>query len=163
MKRDIETRVDLFMLLKKFYEKLLNDETISYIFTDVAKLDMQQHLPVIVDFWDMVLFGSPTYKNAMQPHMVFESEVKVWEASFWYMVKIFWWNSWGIIWGWYCFNSKAESKKYCHNYANKNCTGLKYFFNPGEKHKKYVECFKEELEALQIFGFFLASLRLIDE
>ncbi len=50
MKRDIETRVDLFMLLKKFYEKLLNDETISYIFTDVAKLDMQQHLPVIVDF-----------------------------------------------------------------------------------------------------------------
>lgn len=70
MKHDIETRQDLFVLLEKFYDVLLKDETISYIFTDVAKIDMHQHLPVIVDFWEMVLFDAPTYKkNAIQPHL----------------------------------------------------------------------------------------------
>lgn len=70
MKRDIETRADLFELLQKFYDTLLKDETIAYIFTDVAKIDMQQHLPVIVDFWEMVLFEARTYnKNAIQPHL----------------------------------------------------------------------------------------------
>jgi hemoglobin len=70
MKPDIETRKDLFLLLEKFYDQLLKDATISYIFTDVAKIDMQQHLPIIVDFWEMVLFGAQTYKkNAIQPHL----------------------------------------------------------------------------------------------
>ncbi len=70
MKRDIETREDLFLLLQKFYDELLKDQTISYIFTDVAKIDMQKHLPIIVDFWEMVLFDAPTYKkNAIQPHL----------------------------------------------------------------------------------------------
>jgi hemoglobin len=70
MKRDIETRDDLMLLMKKFYEKLLADHSISYFFTDVAKIDILHHLPVLVDFWDMVLFQSDTYrKNAMQLHM----------------------------------------------------------------------------------------------
>ena len=70
MKRDIETRADILLLLKKFYETLLLDDSIAYIFTDVAKIDMQSHLPVIVDFWEMVLFGATTYhKNAIQPHI----------------------------------------------------------------------------------------------
>jgi hemoglobin len=70
MKKDIATRDDLLLLVKKFYEKLLGDDTISYLFTDVAKIDLQHHLPVLVDFWDSVLFQSDTYrKNAMQPHI----------------------------------------------------------------------------------------------
>lgn len=69
MKPDIENRGDLTKLLEKFYESLLADASISYIFTDVAKVDMQFHLPVIVDFWEMVLFDTPTYrKKAIQPH-----------------------------------------------------------------------------------------------
>src|SRR3954469_6400330 len=71
MKRDIETREDLFVLLELFYDTLLKDETIAYIFTDIAKINMQHHLPIIVDFWQMVLFDAPTYnKNAIQPHLV---------------------------------------------------------------------------------------------
>lgn len=70
MKRDIRNRNDLLLLMKNFYEKLLNDETISYLFTDIAKIDLEHHLPILVDFWDSVLFQSDTYKkNAMQPHM----------------------------------------------------------------------------------------------
>ncbi|MEJ7683524.1 MAG: group III truncated hemoglobin [Segetibacter sp.] len=77
MKQDIESREDIFLLVKKFYEKLLGDKTISYIFTDVAKIDLKHHLPVLVDFWDMVLFDSGTYKkNAVEPHMVLNQQSK---------------------------------------------------------------------------------------
>lgn len=70
MARDIENREDLLLLVTKFYEKLLADDTISYIFTDVAQIDLKHHLPVLVDFWDAILFQSDTYrKNAMQPHL----------------------------------------------------------------------------------------------
>lgn len=77
MNRDIETREDLFILLQKFYDTLLKDKTIAYIFTDVAKIDMLKHLPIIVDFWEMVLFEAPVYKkNAIQPHLVLNEKSK---------------------------------------------------------------------------------------
>ena len=77
MKRDIESREDLFTLFNKFYGELLRDETISYLFTDVAKMNMEEHLPVIVDFWDTVLFGSVVYKkNAMLPHLILNQKSK---------------------------------------------------------------------------------------
>lgn len=70
MKRDIENRDDLLLLVDEFYKKLLNDPAISYIFTHVAKINLEAHLPILVDFWDMVLFQSDTYqKNALQLHM----------------------------------------------------------------------------------------------
>jgi hemoglobin len=69
-KKDIQNREDLLHLVTRFYEKLLSDNSISYLFTDVAKIDLQHHLPVLVDFWDAILFQSDTYrKNAMQPHL----------------------------------------------------------------------------------------------
>ena len=71
MKKDISSREDLFLLVKFFYDKLLSDKTISYLFTDIAKIDLDHHLPILVDFWDSVLFQSDTYrKNAMQPHLI---------------------------------------------------------------------------------------------
>ncbi len=70
MKKDITNREDLLLLVTRFYEKLLSDPAISYIFTDIAKISLGHHLPVLVDFWDSVLFQSDTYrKNAMQPHL----------------------------------------------------------------------------------------------
>lgn len=70
MKKDIENREDLLLLVTRFYEKLLGDPAISYIFTDIAGISLEHHLPVLVDFWDSVLFQSDTYrKNAMQPHL----------------------------------------------------------------------------------------------
>jgi len=70
MKKDIASRENLLLLVTRFYEKLLQDNSISYLFTDIAKIDLDHHLPVLVDFWDSVLFQSDTYhKNAMQPHI----------------------------------------------------------------------------------------------
>lgn len=69
-KKDIANREDLLMLVQQFYKKLLSDDAISYLFTDIAAIDLDHHLPVLVDFWDSILFQSDTYrKNAMQPHI----------------------------------------------------------------------------------------------
>ncbi|OSZ81666.1 hypothetical protein CAP36_08255 [Chitinophagaceae bacterium IBVUCB2] len=70
MKKDIESRDDLLLLIKGFYKKLLADDSINYIFTDVAKINIEHHFPVLVNFWDTILFQSGTYqKNAIQPHI----------------------------------------------------------------------------------------------
>ena len=69
-KKDITNREDLMLLMVLFYKKLLSDSSINYLFTDVAKIDLDHHLPVLVDFWDSILFQTGAYqKNAMQPHM----------------------------------------------------------------------------------------------
>jgi hemoglobin len=71
MKNDISNREDLLNLLTLFYNKLLADNSISYLFTDVAKIDLSHHLEILVNFWDSVLFQNDGYrKNAMQPHLV---------------------------------------------------------------------------------------------
>lgn len=77
-KLDINNRDDLFLLVNTFYDKLLADPSISYLFTDVAKIDLSHHLPVLVDFWDSILFQSDTYrKNAMQPHMILHQKSRL--------------------------------------------------------------------------------------
>ncbi|HEX9980849.1 MAG TPA: group III truncated hemoglobin [Flavobacterium sp.] len=68
--RDIETRQDIALLMESFYTKLLQDSTISYIFTDVAKIDLQEHLPHLIDFWEEMILGSSYYnKNVMKIHL----------------------------------------------------------------------------------------------
>ena len=75
MKKDIANREDLLKLVTLFYNKLLSDKSISYLFTDVAKIDLPHHLDILVDFWDSVLFQHDVYrKNAMQPHLILHSK-----------------------------------------------------------------------------------------
>lgn len=71
MKRDIENREDIDVLMRVFYQRAMADETIGYIFTDVAKLDLKHHLPIIGDFWETLLFQSGSYqKHGRNPLMV---------------------------------------------------------------------------------------------
>lgn len=70
MKKDISNREDLLQLVTHFYNKLLSDKSINYLFTDIAKIDLPHHLDILVNFWDSVLFQNDVYrKNAMQPHL----------------------------------------------------------------------------------------------
>jgi len=61
--KDILNRADIDLLMRTFYNRLLDDPAISYIFTDVAKIDLEAHLPVIGDFWEQNLLQSGNYKN----------------------------------------------------------------------------------------------------
>lgn len=72
MKKDIENRADIDLLMLSFYTKAMTDEVIGYIFTDVAKLDLEHHLPIIGDFWETMLFRTGDYgrhgRNPLQVH-----------------------------------------------------------------------------------------------
>ena len=61
--KDIETRADIELLISKFYEKMLKDQVIGFIFTDIAKIDLDEHLSIICDFWETILFTRPVYKR----------------------------------------------------------------------------------------------------
>ena len=61
--KDIETRSDIEELIGKFYEKMLKDPIIGFIFTDIAKIDLDEHLSIICDFWETILFTRPVYKR----------------------------------------------------------------------------------------------------
>lgn len=63
MKLDISNREDIDLLMREFYSTAMVDDTIGYIFTDVAKLDLDHHLPIIGDFWETMLFQSGRYSQ----------------------------------------------------------------------------------------------------
>lgn len=67
---DIENNDDLYKLVDAFYIKLLNDASIAYIFTEVIKINLQEHLPILVTFWSQALFNKGGYhKNVAQIHL----------------------------------------------------------------------------------------------
>ncbi|WP_297332703.1 group III truncated hemoglobin [Flavobacterium sp.] len=67
---DIKTRDDLLLLMRAFYGRLLADPAISYIFTEIAKIDLEAHLPHLADFWEQTLFYTGGYKkNVLQIHL----------------------------------------------------------------------------------------------
>lgn len=73
---DIETRDDVERLVRAFYSKALTDPIIGFIFTDVAHLDLEEHLPKIASFWETVLLGGRSYSGgAFAPHAVLHGKV----------------------------------------------------------------------------------------
>ncbi len=91
MKHDIQTRDDLFLLVKTFYEKLFADELLQTIFIDVAKIKLEEHLPILVDFWDSILLDGDTYRrNQMEKHTELNKKFRLEKQHFdqW----IFLWN-----------------------------------------------------------------------
>ena len=60
---DLATRADCERLVRAFYERALTDPVIGFLFTDVAKLDLDAHLPVIASFWETILLGAHTYQG----------------------------------------------------------------------------------------------------
>ena len=71
MKKQIETRADIELLVDEFYKKVLVDPVIGFIFTDVAKIDMKEHMPIMYRFWETILLDKMTYQgNPMTKHLV---------------------------------------------------------------------------------------------
>ena len=67
---DIQNQDDLYLLVDEFYKKLLSDDSISYIFTDVVKIKIEEHLPILVTFWSQAILGTGGYvKNLTQIHL----------------------------------------------------------------------------------------------
>ena len=75
--RDIESREDCEELVRAFYGRALSDPIIGWIFTDVAKLDLEEHIPVLASFWETLLLGNQTYsgRGAFAPHADLHTKV----------------------------------------------------------------------------------------
>ncbi|OQP64327.1 hemoglobin-like protein [Niastella vici] len=70
MMQDIKDRADIKQLVDTFYTKVRADETIGYLFNDVAKVNWEQHLPRMYDFWENILFQTGGFKgNPMVAHV----------------------------------------------------------------------------------------------
>jgi len=75
MKPDIENRADIDLLMMEFYSSAMVDDTIGYIFTDVAKLDLDHHLPIIGDFWETMLLQAGSYSRYGRNPLIVHAEL----------------------------------------------------------------------------------------
>lgn len=60
---DIQTQKDIYFLVDEFYKKLLDDDRINYIFIDIVKIKIEEHLPILVTFWSQMILGTGGYTN----------------------------------------------------------------------------------------------------
>lgn len=68
MKKDIENRADIAILIQSFYAKIRADAEIGFYFNELIK-DWDSHLEKLTDFWEMNLFGGKIYKgNPLEAH-----------------------------------------------------------------------------------------------
>ena len=82
-KKDITTRADIEYLIQCFYEKALIDTQIGFIFTDIAKIDLESHLPHLFDFWENILLKPNGYKrNVLKVHVDLNEKAKLSPAHF---------------------------------------------------------------------------------
>lgn len=78
MGKDIAERKDIEQLVNCFYDKVKQDNVIGFIFNDVAKVDWPHHLPIMYNFWEMVLFGKGPYKgDPMTKHIQLNQKVEL--------------------------------------------------------------------------------------
>lgn len=69
MKKDIAKFEDVQLLVRSFYNKVLEDEMLSPFFAYVRKHHWDKHLEVLDAFWSNVLFYSGNYAgNPLQIH-----------------------------------------------------------------------------------------------
>lgn len=91
---DIETRKDIEELVADFYQKALDDQIIGYLFTEVAKINLEHHLPIIADFWEMLLLGSVNFqakygRSPMAVHQLLSAKENLKTEHFGRWVKLF--------------------------------------------------------------------------
>lgn len=90
MKPDISDREDIKLLVDRFYDKVKSDDVIGFIFTDVAKVNWDKHLPVMYDFWESVIFFTGGYNgNPMATHRSLNNMVKLEPRYFKRWIRLF--------------------------------------------------------------------------
>lgn len=68
--RQIQSREDIILLVDSFYDKAKVDPLLGPVFTDVAKVNWEEHLPKLYNFWEAILLGGENYRGRpFPPHM----------------------------------------------------------------------------------------------
>jgi hemoglobin len=92
-RHDIRDRADIADLVTAFYTRAFADPVLGPIFTDIAHMDLDAHMPIMCDFWETVLFQAGKYgRNAFSVHldlhrlepltpMHFQRWLDIWEGT----------------------------------------------------------------------------------
>jgi len=80
---DIQDKEDISVLVERFYTKVLKDDLIGHFFTEVVSLSWEIHIPILVSFWNGILFGVQEYKgNPMIKHIHLDKMYPIEEMHF---------------------------------------------------------------------------------
>lgn len=80
---DIRDRADCERLVRAFYSRALADPVIGFIFNEVARLDLEAHVPRITSFWETILLGGQSYTGgAFRPHAALHARVRLRRGHF---------------------------------------------------------------------------------
>ena len=90
MKTDIRNRKDIEKLVNAFYNKVKTDDVIGYLFTEVAKVDWEAHLPKMYNFWENILFCTANYNgNPMMKHKELHEKSPMTQEHFQHWTSLF--------------------------------------------------------------------------
>lgn len=79
-KQTISSREQVIKIVDSFYAKVRKDELIGPIFEEEAKVDWEEHLPKLYNFWEDLLFGTENYYGRpFPPHMKFNLKIEHFE------------------------------------------------------------------------------------
>ncbi|TCV86461.1 group III truncated hemoglobin [Testudinibacter aquarius] len=70
MQKLLENRQDIELLVNTFYQKVLADERIGYMFSHIQGSHWQKHLEKMYRFWESNIFDLDSYQgNPMLQHI----------------------------------------------------------------------------------------------
>src|SRR6185436_7693251 len=73
-----------------FYDKVKKDEVIGFIFATIIGDDWSHHLPVMYNFWNMVVFSQPGYAgNPTRKHVEIDGKIALEKEHF---------DRWLVLW-----------------------------------------------------------------
>lgn len=90
MKTDISSRNDIDVLVKTFYNKLLEDDLLQHIFRQTILPYLEAHLKTIADFWDSILLDADIYRgNVTEKHISLDKKFTLSKNEF---------DRWLLLW-----------------------------------------------------------------
>ncbi len=90
MKKDIENRNDIELLVNSFYDRVKKDEQIRHFFTEAVNVNWEKHLPVMYNFWENIIFNTGAYTgNPMGIHLHLHQQSPLKTSDFEQWIKLF--------------------------------------------------------------------------
>lgn len=90
MKKDILNRADIELLMLKFYDRVKTDKQIGHFFSEVMNVKWDKHLPIMIDFWENILFFNNDYEgNPMTIHKTIDKKYPMKPKDFNRWIKLF--------------------------------------------------------------------------
>ena len=80
---DIVGRKEIEQFVDSFYEAVRGDEMLGPVFDQIAKVNWDEHIPKLCDFWETVLLRTGSYKgNPLAVHRHLMKDVGMGRAMF---------------------------------------------------------------------------------